>query len=208
MPSDASQQSQAELSYVECQRLCRIYDLERYLFEEVTPRFARQEFLDSCDFYAIVIWKSNRTKTKVQEGLAQRQLTPASLTKKVYSSGDLEKIELLDDVPGIGLAMASAILTVCYPMVFTVLDYRVWKTLSQMNVEELPKSYPEDSKAYIQYCRCCHRLAKQLGVLCGTWIEHYGHGIGRRICYLWPGIEWGVLGESYGYGKGDHRGIA
>ena len=41
-------------------------------------------------------------------------------------------IEELDSVPGIGLATASAILTVCYPDDFTIID---WHVLEELGLE-------------------------------------------------------------------------
>jgi hypothetical protein len=43
----------------------------------------------------------------------------------------IEALEALDRVPGIGLATATPILTVCYPGEFTILDWRVFETLQE-----------------------------------------------------------------------------
>lgn len=49
------------------------------------------------------------------------------LTNKIYKAKtNEEKLNTLLHVKGIGLAMASAILTVLYPNDFTIFDYRVW----------------------------------------------------------------------------------
>lgn len=41
----------------------------------------------------------------------------------------VKSIEMLDSVPGIGLATATAILSICYPKLFTILDWRVLEVL-------------------------------------------------------------------------------
>ena len=49
--------SPAQLDYL------RYYDLEAYLFEDVTSRFRTAGSLSAFDFFLIVIWKANRAKT-------------------------------------------------------------------------------------------------------------------------------------------------
>ena len=41
---------------------------------------------------------------------------------QVAESADLKKVNLLIDIGGIAIPIASAILTVCYPKQFTVVD--------------------------------------------------------------------------------------
>ncbi len=48
------------------------YDLERYLLEEVSPRFWEMGYLPAFDFFCIVIWKSNRAKGYVARRLLSR----------------------------------------------------------------------------------------------------------------------------------------
>jgi len=48
-------------------------DLERYIFEEVSPRFESTQRISAFDFFCIVIWKANRAKSRV----AARLLAPA-----------------------------------------------------------------------------------------------------------------------------------
>ena len=45
---------------------CRkFYNLENYLFEEVSKRFSEHGYLEVFDFFCIVIWKANRSKSKI-----------------------------------------------------------------------------------------------------------------------------------------------
>lgn len=41
------------------------YHLESYLFNTVRIRFLENGFLDAFDFFCIVIWKANRSKSKI-----------------------------------------------------------------------------------------------------------------------------------------------
>ncbi len=46
------------------QDFLRYYDLEGYLLAEVGPRFRETSKISAFDFFCILIWKSNRAKTK------------------------------------------------------------------------------------------------------------------------------------------------
>ena len=146
-------------------RLVSLYDLERYLFQVVFQHFASRGTLSAYDFFAIVSWKSNRAKTKIKKGLAAAGRLPSELMREVAEAErTAERVRLLTQIHGIGLPIASAILSVCYPDTFTVLDYRAWETLCELGLEELPRSYPRGEAAYLQYCRACQTLAHQLGL--------------------------------------------
>lgn len=142
---------------------CRYYDLDHYLFSLVTKRFEQEHTLNAFDFYAIIIWKSNRTKNKVRDGLKAANLSPSQLLKQVHDiSDDREKMCRLNKVRGIGIPIASAILTVCYPDRFTVLDYRAWSALYQFK-RVSKQAMPHGIKKYFdQYLPECTRLAKKM----------------------------------------------
>ena len=153
------------LDTAELKRWLKLYDLERYLFKEVSPRFRREQTLRPYDFFAIVVWKSNRAKTKIKRGLLDAGKTVQDLMCEVSQAETPgKKVGILLDVDGIGPAMASAILTVCYPEEFTVLDYRAWQVLEQAGIAGLPDDYPWDSESYLQYHDACRRLAEHIGL--------------------------------------------
>lgn len=112
----------------------RYYNLERYLFEEVTRRFREQGFLDAFDFFSIVIWKANRAKSRIAKKLL-RAASPTEtldqvcrrLTAAIHGAiAQEERFTLIVSAPWkFGLPMASAVLAVLYPDEFTVYDYRV-----------------------------------------------------------------------------------
>jgi hypothetical protein len=136
------------------------YDLESYLFSQVAKRFEQGDALTAFDFYAIITWKANRTKTIVRDGLASRNLSPTELMNRVRNiPDDPGKLQALDDVPGIGIPIASAILTVFYPKRFTVLDFRAWETLYDLK-RVSSKTLPGDVEGYFKkYLPECQRLA-------------------------------------------------
>lgn len=146
-------------------RWFQLYNLEDYLFDTVSARFQTENMLNAYDFFAIVIWKSNRTKTKIRDGLAAIGESVGELMREVHLAPTPEaKVEVLLSVWGIGTSIASAVLTVCYPVEFTVLDWRAWETLKEWDVEGLRPRYPGESEEYVQYCRACKRLAEQVGL--------------------------------------------
>jgi thermostable 8-oxoguanine DNA glycosylase len=139
------------------------YDLDSYLFKKVTRKFEKEGTLNSFDFYAIVTWKANRAKTKVLLGLKTKGLSPNELMSRVHDiSNNREKMQFLANIPGIGTPIASAILTVCYPERFTVIDYRAWETLLHFG-HVLAKTMPTDIDGYFdKYLPVCKSLANDM----------------------------------------------
>jgi thermostable 8-oxoguanine DNA glycosylase len=153
------------LDSAELSRLAKLYDLEQYLFGEVSGRFQRERVLSAYDFFAIVTWKANRAKTGVKRGLIDAGNPVRQLMKEVsQADSPVDKVEILCNVKGIGIPIASAILSVCYPTRFTALDYRAWKTLEQASVEGIPEHPPQDAQSYLQYCEACRRFADRMGL--------------------------------------------
>lgn len=149
-----------ELDTRQLRRLACLYYLEQYLFEIVSSRFAEQQTLTSYDFFAIIVWKSNRSKTNVRDGLLGAGKSPVDLMAEVAAADTPKgKIETLLEIWGIGLPIASAILTVCHPHEFTILDDRVWRTLKRARVDGLPDYSPTSPEDYLRYCQVCKRLA-------------------------------------------------
>jgi hypothetical protein len=155
----------SRLSSPEIRRLADLYDLERYLFQQVSQRFEEEQTLTSYDFFAIIVWKSNRAKTKVRRGLSAAHTSVQTLMQQVAEAPrPVDKVSLLAEIDGIGIRMASAILAVCYPSEFTVLDYRAWETLCNWELEGLPRTVPRTPASYVQYCEACARFAAREGI--------------------------------------------
>jgi len=112
----------------------KFYDLEHYLFTEVSGRFRRTGILSSADFYMIIIWKANRAKSRIRNRLSKHEggfagAVEALVTAVRDADGPAERMEILMKTWGFRLPMASAILTVLYPHEFTVYDTRVCEQL-------------------------------------------------------------------------------
>ncbi len=112
----------------------KLYDLERYLFDDVTASFHKNRKLSAFDFFCIIIWKANRAKSKValklvtHDGDAGNDLNTIveHLTCAIANAqDDKARMRILIEDRAFRLPMASAILTVLYPFSFTVYDVRV-----------------------------------------------------------------------------------
>jgi thermostable 8-oxoguanine DNA glycosylase len=169
----------AGLNAAELGECLKLYNIEGYLLDKVSERFKEEGTLEPFDFFAIVAWKSNRTKTKIRRGLEDAGKTIQELMLEVtQAKTPRDKVEVLLQVWGIGLAMASAILTVCDPDEFTVLDYRAWNVLEGTSLQGLPEHYPATSDEYLDYCRVCRELAEQVGMSLrdldrALWAKHW-----------------------------------
>lgn len=116
----------------------RYYDLEAYLFEDVTKQFHEHGSIGAFDFFSVVVWKANRAKSVTAKRLRKAKRAGESLdalchrlTAELFKAQNAEsRFKLLTRPPwSFALPMASAILAVLYPDEFTVYDYRVCEEL-------------------------------------------------------------------------------
>jgi hypothetical protein len=114
----------------------KFYDLEKYLFKEVSQKFRREGVLDAVDFFCILIWKAERAKNRNKEKLRKKypdkdlNWIVRKLTKQISEAASSEeKLRILLRDWKFRLPTASAILTVLYPDEFTVYDVNVCEEL-------------------------------------------------------------------------------
>lgn len=140
----------------------REYELEKQLFNEISNNFKENKTLSDEEFFKIIIWKSNRTKGKILAGIKKSKKNIKELMKNVHNAKTLaEKVETLTKIKGIGLPIASAVLSVCYPKEFTILDYRVWGILFE-DKKVKSKRVPNTISGYLDYVNICKNYAKEL----------------------------------------------
>jgi len=140
------------------EQLLTLYWLETYLFSDVHKKFERGEGISEFDFYCIVYWKRNASKTNIQKGLAKLGKTPAELLDEVRRTEEIEaKFEVLTEVSGIGVAIASAILAVCYPEKYTVVDGYVFNMLKDWG---LLSDGSLNVEGYLEYNALCLGLSR------------------------------------------------
>ena len=145
------------------------YDLEGYLFEVVSVRYAQDKTLTAFDFFCIVIWKANRAKSKVAErllaqGNGQANLGAAvgSLLAAISAAKDKRaRLSLVIEGWGFRLPMASAILTVLYPEDFTVYDIRVCDVLGDFKDAQYKTNFATLWKRYSAYVIAVERAVPE-----------------------------------------------
>jgi len=125
------------------------YYLERYLFGEVNARFRTKRRLTAFDFFCIVIWKANRSKSTIAERLlssgksSSYQTAVNALVRDVVKAKNKEaRLRVLLEGWQFRLPMASAILTVLYPHQFTVYDVRVCEILNMPKEHRYATAFP------------------------------------------------------------------
>jgi len=119
------------------------YDPESYLFTTVRATFFREGFLSAADFFCIVIWKSNRSKSKIaikllknSNGYQNLDDAVRSLTSEIkQQSSGKERLRYLMKSKKwkFYLPMATAVLSVLYPDEFTIYDTRVCNVLGDFH---------------------------------------------------------------------------
>jgi len=135
----------------------RYYDLEEYLFREVSSGYQTNRQISAFDFFCIIIWKANRSKSKVAKRmLAQGHRDLASAVETLLSAistakGNKERLRVLVEGWGFRLPMASAILTVLYPDDFTVYDVRVCDVLCDFKDAQYKTRYDDLWERYSAY---------------------------------------------------------
>ena len=121
---------------------CRYYDLETYLFDDVSKRFHDRGSIGAFDFFSIIIWKANRAKSVTAKRLHKCATLDETLdalchrlTAEVFraSSPEARFMVLVRPPWRFALPIASAILTVLYPDDFTIYDFRVCAELGDFS---------------------------------------------------------------------------
>lgn len=142
----------------------KYYLLEDYLFREISLSFKNKNYLTEEEFFAIIIWKSNRSKTKVLNGIKKNGKTIKEITESLSKETDIKnKVKILTNIKGIGIPIASAILSVCYPNDFTIADYRVAETLAVIT-NKIIKNPSLSIDNFIEYINLCQTIKTKEGI--------------------------------------------
>ena len=134
-----------------------IYNLEKYIFETASARFHATKSLDAFDFFCIVIWKANRAKSNIarrllKKGYSNLEDAVRALTYEIAAqTTHKDRLRCLVQEWGFLMPMASTILTVLYPDVFTVYDYRVMQILKNCPPVNISKKFERTWEQYQTY---------------------------------------------------------
>jgi len=135
--------------------------LDTLLFsDEFRGRIGRNAYLEMHDLLEIVRWKAQRAL-----GWAKRNDAPTveSVTKWAFAApSPCFAVHALTYLIGVGVRMATAILTVYDPEKYTVMDVRANATLLSLGL--LKDRDLDDCRTYGPYLEACKGEAGRLGV--------------------------------------------
>jgi len=119
------------------------YDPEGRVFPRIQKKIGSGEELNKRDVLQIMRWKLGRIRADYSKTIADDRMVEINkaVAKAAKPGCGLEALQALDDIPGIGLAVATAVLTVCYPEEFTIIDVRVLEIL-----DLFPATLAEDKR--------------------------------------------------------------
>jgi hypothetical protein len=124
------------------------YDPE---FKKASKYLKNKGFLTKSDLFEIARWKSPR---RAKDVFKNKEGKVEDITRIIFKKDHPEdKIKGLDDLKGVGIPTASAILCVCDPENYGVIDIRAWNTLSETDKSFIKKKYSnfaiKDYKKYL-----------------------------------------------------------
>ena len=142
--------------------------------KELTKHFdkLKQErvpfYLERIELDEILVWKLRsqigRQEEKRKENTEEnvRTITEAAFAI-THNDKDYEtslRLKLLTTLSGVGIPVASAILTLCFPTEYSVIDFRNWRQIYPS--EEQKTSYT--TSEYVEYLKRIKEMAKKYGV--------------------------------------------
>ena len=143
------------MKITEIKKYVRQYDPEKYLFEDIGPRVKERGYFKFSEFYEICMWKSVRPKKKY---LKNKNSIEKMSGEAFLEKDDVKQIKILCKLNGVGVPIASALLTVVYPEKYAVIDIRCLKILKSNN--EVIGAYPS-FKNWKKYLEIMRRWSKE-----------------------------------------------
>jgi hypothetical protein len=126
-------------------------------------RVKKDRVLTKQELISICHWKSPRALLLIEQN---HPATVRSLTRKAFATrSEQARIAYLTGLRGVGLPMASAILTLVDPKRYGVIDIRVWQLLfSLKSVRSNPDGIGFNFQNWYHYLCILRHHAKRLGV--------------------------------------------
>ncbi|MFH1694860.1 MAG: hypothetical protein ABH850_00330 [Candidatus Micrarchaeota archaeon] len=137
----------------------RNYDPEYRLFELRSPKIKKRNYLTNEDFFDICMWKSARQKNRYLKACQNKNIV--EITKKAFAKiNDIDKLtELTENLDGVGIPTASAILAVYNPTKYGVIDIRALQVLHSAKL--INSDNPSNKKNWVEYIKIIRVLAKR-----------------------------------------------
>jgi hypothetical protein len=129
---------------------------EDRLAEEAGWRLVNAPF-NLADVKTIVLWKSHRRMDLFDQNDSADVESAIIDAIAATRAGDVQgAVKALTQLAGVGVKMASAILTAMFPTFYTVCDIRASAALGQKDYSSL--------RYYVAYLTACRRMAAECGV--------------------------------------------
>ena len=135
----------------------KYFDLESYLFGEVSDSYRRTNKLTTFDFFCIVAWKANRAKSKIAKRLLARGHSNLDEAVRVLirdisaAPKSKKRLQVLIQEWGFRLPIASAILSVLFPDEFTIYDKRLCDAFNDFKDAQYKTRFDNLWKRYAGY---------------------------------------------------------
>lgn len=157
-------------------QLATLYEFEHFLFTTVHGNVARRGAYAADEFLVVGNWKSHRPIGFYVQNRAERieERSRAAFARAGQPRDQLSEADkpwnVLDQLRGVGIPVASALLTVWHPGQFTVIDFRALHTLgaheeTPLAVDAMPYSRANEDwwkQHYDLYVRGCQAIATRV----------------------------------------------
>lgn len=145
-------------------------DLERHLFTEVASTVASNGYMEPQDVLLVASWKTDRSLPCI--AMNEQVLgTLATKTRDAFADGlgVAERVRRLRTIHGIGVGVASALLTVFRSEEFSVVDWRALQTLRRHGESAGQDEFTDRTNAwwyenYELYLDGCLGISRREGV--------------------------------------------
>ncbi|MCR4334462.1 MAG: hypothetical protein NUV47_01905 [Patescibacteria group bacterium] len=106
-----------------------LYGTENYLFKIIGPKVKERGYFLFEEFFEVCMWKSARQKQRYIENKDSVE----RISRNAFSEKDEKrKMEVLCQLKGVNVPMASALLTIVCPESYAVIDIRCLEMLTEM----------------------------------------------------------------------------
>jgi len=130
--------------------------IRNWLSLQKEPKYLNKEY-----FVRLGRWKTKRQTTNYKANLESRII---EVTRSAYETSDeLAKLDILDTLRGVGVAVASTILHYLQPDEFPIFDYHARTTLKEAGLwnREIKDA---SQNAWLDYVKSMRQISHALGV--------------------------------------------
>lgn len=140
-------------------------------FETISKIFQKRGYLKKQEFISIGDWKTTRQRKRYK---ANDKNDVEEITQRaIHLDGDENKVKALLHLKGVGVPVASTILTIIFPRKYCIIDYRASRALKWYEGEINFTSYKHyqefmdnlrtyySVESYISYLKCVRKIAEE-----------------------------------------------